>query len=140
MALASRVVHRSSPWPMLSLLSSILPFPFLLGAPPRRCLDTLWRHPLTDVTTRVYHPPSLPPSLPPESLDFFIFGSLGAIERSRHRARASSLIRNLSPPPSPSRVIYNPARKLFFIISSRNLGAMLGVRLVSYPALLFLFS
>lgn len=130
MALASRVVH-------LLLLgrcylsSLLLPFPslpLLLGAPPRRCLDTLWRHPL-NVTTRVYHPPSLPPSLPlPPSRSIFLYSDRWA--RSRDRGTAHGFNKEPSPPPSP-RVIYNPARKLFFIISSRNLGAMLGVRLVS---------
>lgn len=128
MALASRVVH-------LLLLgrcylsSLLLPFPslpLLLGAPPRRCLDTLWRHPL-NVTTRVYHPPSLPPFPSPRVARFFYIRIVG---RDREiEAPRTGLIRSLPPP--PPRVIYNPARKLFFIISSRNLGAMLGVRLVS---------
>ena len=89
--------------PMLSLLSSP---PFSSLAPPflpssRRCLDTLWRHPhrrtspslsrslKREERTRAYIPPFL------ELLDFLHSDRRA---RSRDRRRASSLIRNLSPP------------------------------------------
>lgn len=109
--------------PMLSLLSSPpFPSPPFFLASSRRCLDTLWRHPHdeplvppslslslslfqergTYIYARIYHPPSLP-----RIARFFIFGSLGAIERS---PRAGF---EFNKEPFPSRVIYNPARKLF---------------------------
>lgn len=125
--------------PMLSLLSSP---PFSSLAPPflpssRRCLDTLWRHPHRRTSlslslsqergtyTRIYT------SLP-RVARFFTFGSSGAIERSPPRFEFNK-------EPFPSRVIYNPARKLFLIISSRNLGAIGRTRISSPPRLLFFF-
>lgn len=68
----------------------------------------------------------------PRVARFFTFGSSGAIERSPPRFEFNK-------EPFPSRVIYNPARKLFLIISSRNLGAIGRTRISSPPRLLFFF-